>query len=40
MPKVSIVVPVYNTAKYLDKCINSLINQTLNEIEIILINDG
>ena len=40
MVKVSIIVPVYNTAKYLNKCINSLLNQTLKEIEIILINDG
>lgn len=39
-PKISIIVPVYNTEKYLDKCISSLINQTLKEIEIICINDG
>jgi len=38
--KISIIVPVYNSAKYLKRCINSLINQTLKEIEIILINDG
>lgn len=40
MAKVSIIVPVYNTAKYLDKCINSLLNQTLEDIEVIIINDG
>lgn len=40
MVKVSIIVPVYNTAKYLSMCIESLINQTLKDIEIILINDG
>lgn len=40
MIKVSLIVPIYNTSKYLDKCINSLINQTLKDIEIILINDG
>lgn len=40
MNKVSIIVPVYNTEKYLDKCINSLINQTLKDIEIIFVNDG
>ncbi|PKM96276.1 MAG: hypothetical protein CVU84_00750 [Firmicutes bacterium HGW-Firmicutes-1] len=40
MAKVSIVVPVYNTSKYLEKCINSIINQTLQEIQIILVNDG
>lgn len=37
---VSIVVPVYNAEKYLDKCISALINQTLKNIEIILVNDG
>ena len=40
MSKVSLIVPVYNTSKYLEKCINSLINQTLDDIEIIIINDG
>lgn len=40
MKKISIIVPVYNTAKYLNKCIKSLLNQTLEDIEIILINDG
>mgnify|MGYP002626235807 CR=1 FL=1 len=38
--KISIIVPVYNVEKYLSKCLNSLINQTLKEIEIICINDG
>lgn len=37
---VSVVVPVYNTRKYLEKCIESLINQTLKEIEIICVDDG
>lgn len=40
MPKVSIIVPVYNVDKYLSKCLDSLINQTLKDIEIICINDG
>lgn len=40
MIKVSLIVPIYNTEKYLEKCINSLINQSLKDIEIILINDG
>lgn len=40
MKKVSIIVPVYNTAKYLNGCIKSLLHQTLEDIEIILINDG
>jgi len=40
MAKVSIIVPVYNTEKYLEKCLNSLIKQTLEDIEIICVNDG
>ena len=40
MPLVSIIVPVYNTEQYLDKCIKSLVSQTLKDIEIILVNDG
>lgn len=40
MPKVSVIVPFYNVEKYIKKCLNSLINQTLEEIEIILVNDG
>ena len=39
-PKVSIIVPVYNVEKYLSKCLNSLINQTLREIEILCVDDG
>ena len=39
-PKVSILVPVYNVEKYLRQCLDSVINQTLREIEIICINDG
>lgn len=38
--KVSIVVPIYNREKFLDKCINSLISQTYKNIEIILVDDG
>lgn len=38
--KVSIIVPVYNTSKYLEACMESLVNQTLDEIEIIAVNDG
>ena len=38
--KVSIIVPVYNVEKVIDRCLNSLINQTLNDIEIIVVNDG
>lgn len=38
--KVSIILPVYNTSKYLEQCMESLLNQTLEEIEIIAVNDG
>jgi len=38
--KVSIIVPVYNVEKYLAKCLDSLVSQTLSDIEIIVINDG
>lgn len=40
MPKVSIIIPIYNVAKYLDKCLESCCNQTFKDIEIICINDG
>ncbi len=40
MIKVSIIVPVYNVQDYLEKCLDSLVNQTLKEIEIIIVNDG
>ena len=38
--KVSVIVPVYNTEKYLEKCLDSIVNQTYKDIEIIIINDG
>lgn len=38
--KVSIIIPVYNAEKYIEKCLSSVVNQTLKEIEIIVINDG
>ncbi|MBQ8765332.1 MAG: glycosyltransferase family 2 protein, partial [Clostridia bacterium] len=37
---VSVVIPVYNVEKYLDRCIESIVNQTYKNIEIILIDDG
>ena len=38
--KLSIIVPIYNMERYLNRCLDSLVNQTLKDIEIILINDG
>ena len=37
---VTIVVPVYNTEKYLNRCISSLVNQSYQNIEILLVDDG
>ncbi|MBZ7980216.1 glycosyltransferase [Campylobacter sp. RM12642] len=39
-PKVSVIIPVYNTEKYLGECLDSVINQSLKEIEIICVDDG
>lgn len=40
MPKISIIVPVYNTEKYLSRCVESILSQTLEDIEIIIVDDG
>lgn len=40
MPKVSVIIPVYNTEKYLRECLDSVVNQTLKDIEIICVDDG
>ncbi len=40
MKKISVIVPVYNVEKYLSECVDSLINQTYNNLEIILVDDG
>lgn len=40
MPKISVIIPIYNVEKYLRECLESVINQTLSDIEIILIDDG
>lgn len=40
MVKVSVIIPVYNVEKYLKECLDSIVNQTLKEIEIICIDDG
>lgn len=38
--KISIIVPIYNVSKYVKRCLDSLVSQTLNDVEIILVNDG
>lgn len=40
MNKISIIVPIYNSEKYIEKCLNSIANQTLNNYEVILVDDG
>ena len=40
MPKVSVIIPIYNVERYLRQCLDSVINQTLKDIEIICVNDG
>ncbi len=40
MPKISVIIPVYNTEKYLSECLDSVLGQTFTDIEIICINDG
>ena len=39
-PLISVIVPMYNAQKYIDRCLTSLIRQTLNNIQILLVNDG
>ena len=39
-PKVSIIIPIYNVEDYLSRCLESVMNQTLSDIEIIGVNDG
>ena len=40
MPKISVIVPVYNTEKYIEKCLDSIISQDMKDIEVIVVNDG
>lgn len=37
---ISVIVPIYNVEKYLDRCVDSIINQTYKSLEIILVDDG
>ena len=40
MPKVSVIIPVYNVEKYLDECLDSILGQTLKDIEVLCVDDG
>ena len=40
MPKISVIIPVYNTEKYIEKCLESLENQSMKDFEVIIVNDG
>ena len=40
MAKISIIIPVYNSEKYIRRCLNSILNQTFQDFEIILIDDN
>ncbi len=40
MAKISVIIPVYNTEKYIEKCLDSILKQTMQDLEIIIVNDG
>ena len=40
MPTISVIIPAYNVEKYLDKCMNSVLNQSFTDFEVLLIDDG
>lgn len=40
MPKISVIIPVYNAEKYLSRCIDSILNQSFTDFELLLVNDG
>ncbi len=40
MPKISVIIPIYNTAEYMDRCVESVLGQTFRDIEILLVDDG
>ena len=39
-PKISVIIPVYNGIDYIKECLDSIVNQTLKDIEVICVNDG
>ena len=39
MPTISVIIPAYNVEKYLDKCMNSVLNQSFTDFEVLLIDD-
>ena len=39
-PKISVIVPVYNTAKYLHRCLDSILQQSFKDFEVLLVDDG
>lgn len=39
-PKVSVIVPVYNAARYIERCVNSLLAQSFTDFELVIIDDG
>ena len=40
MKKITLVIPVYNSEKYIGRCLDSILNQTYNDVDILVINDG
>ena len=40
MPKISVIIPVYQVEKYLDRCVRSVLDQTFKDFECILVDDG
>ena len=40
MPKISIIIPVYNVERYLKKCLDSILVQSIKDLQVILVNDG